>query len=130
MINPTGGKIRCDTEGQGYYGAPRGNRKHKGVDFECVPGQPVFSPIDGKVIRQAYPYSSDRKYNGLLIENPSISIKIFYIAPFKVKIGHNVKAGDKIGIAQDISEKYSDKMKPHIHLQIDSVDPMIFINMP
>lgn len=129
MINPTGGKIRCDTEGQGYYGASRGNRKHKGIDFECVVGQPVLSPIAGKIVRVAYPYSDTKEYSGVLIENGSVAIKIFYFTPFKKKIGCYVRASEKIGTAQDISKRYSNKMKPHLHLQIESIDPMLFMSI-
>jgi len=131
VYNPTQGKIRRDGAGQGHYGAARGDRKHKGVDLECIPGQPVCSPIEGKIVRVAYPYEDTKKYSGVVVENGKIRVKLFYLHPIMKKIGKQVHAGDHIGTAQDITKRYPDaEMIPHIHLEIDSVDPMIFIEMP
>ncbi len=45
ITSPTGLGIRNDPAGSGHYGAPRGRRKHNGLDFLCVPGQTVVCPI-------------------------------------------------------------------------------------
>ncbi len=129
MISPTGRGVRTkDNWGEGRYGASRGNRKHKGVDYICKPGQKVVSPINGIIIREAKPYAKS-KYSGLLIAGEHIAIKMFYFEPLKIPgheiMGKEIKKGDTIGIAQDISEKYPG-MDPHIHLEIVSVDPAIF----
>lgn len=129
MISPTGKGTRgLDKYGSGAYGAGRGNRIHRGADYICVPGQDVVSPVSGTVIRAARPYRGD-DYSGLLIRSPDIEIKLFYLKPLSRIIGANVKAGEKIGVAQDISKKYPG-MTPHIHLQIDSIDPELLINLP
>jgi len=131
MRNPTDGKVRHDQAGSGSWGSPRGNRRHKGVDFACEPGQPVYSPITGKVKRVAYPYSDTQEYAGVVVENSRIIIKMFYLHPYKNVIGKNVVAGQKIGTAQDITKRYDGQgMTPHIHLQIDSIDPMLLIDIP
>lgn len=129
MISPTGKGTRgSDKYGSGNYGAGRGNRIHRGADYICVSGQDVVSPIFGTVVRIARPYKKIG-YSGLLIRNSGIEIKLFYLKPSVKIVGTNVNAGDKIGIAQDISKKYPG-MIPHIHLQIDSIDPELLINLP
>ena len=130
IISPTGKSLRImDHFGSGLYNAPRGSVKHNGVDFLCDPGQIILAPVDGVIIRIAYPYAK-HQYTGVLIENDSLSLKMFYFAPDKKIIGKKVSRGQRIGIAQDISKLYNTgkkNMLPHIHLQIESIDPMILI---
>lgn len=114
-------KIRMDSAGSGRFGSSRsgGTRKHAGVDLLVTKGQPVFAPLNGTITRQAYPYANDRKFTGLhLTTSDGFKVKIFYMQPLPGIIGKAVKAGDQIGTAQDISEKYSSRMKPHIHVEI------------
>lgn len=127
MVSPTGYGVRSDTEGQGYFRAKRGNRLHNGTDYICKPGQEIIAPIHGKIIRTAYPYSKDKQYEGCVIENPFLTIKMFYLKLFKNMVGEEIQQGDKIGTAQDISKKYSRQMQPHIHLEITEIDPNIFV---
>ena len=129
MLNPTGKTIRNDTIGTGHFGAPRRDRKHNGVDFLCTPGQIVISPIDGFVSRIAYPYAS-RTYKGLEIVGERVSVLIFYIEPAVDIQRSHVKAGDIIGTAQDVSKMHGNAMKPHVHLGIKLLDPMLLIDMP
>lgn len=116
--------LRNDTAGFGYYGAPRGfGRKHNGKDYLCKPGQDVYCPIDsGKIVRRARPYNDDT-YQGVLIEGRHITVMLFYVDIWEFCVGKYVKRDEVIGIAQDITNKYSDQMKPHIHLTVVSVDP-------
>jgi len=126
MESPTDLGIRSDSEGQGHYRAKRGKRLHAGTDYLCKPGQSVFSPIAGKIKRIAYPYP-DKQYSGVVIEGEFFTIKLFYFKPFQDLIGKEVSKGEHIGNAQDISLRYSGDMLPHVHLQVDRVDPNIFI---
>lgn len=128
MISPTGKGLRNDTQGQGFYRAKRGRRSHKGSDYLCTPGQNIVSPLDGKLTRMAYPYK-DRKWEGCAIVGNFMTVKMFYFKPFQDLIGKKVIKGEHIGFAQNISLKYSKLMLPHIHLQIDQVDPAIFIKV-
>lgn len=133
MINPTGGIIRIDNQGAGHFNAPRtGGRRHDGIDLECDPGQEVLSPISGTITRVAYPYAGDLSYTGCVIENGRVTVKIFYIKPNLSLIGTDVIAGQPIGLAQDIRRKYglSSGMLAHIHLEVERVDPMFFLEMP
>ena len=129
MISPTGSCVRgLDKHGEGKYGAGRGNHLHKGADFICVPGQNIVSPIKGIIIREAKPYAKS-DYSGLLIRGSDIEIKMFYLEINLKLIGSSIMIGDFVGIAQDISKKYPG-MTPHIHLEIVSINPELFINFP
>jgi|SRR5690606_2522309 len=111
-------KLRGDDPfGSGKFGAPRGNRKHNGIDLVVSPGQDIFSPITGKVTRIAYPYASDLSYKGLEIVNEQYQVKIFYINP-TVAIPSVVTAGQKIAEAQNIAAKYGSTMTNHVHFEI------------
>lgn len=125
IINPTGGKLRSDSEGHGAYGAPRGHRLHKGKDYEATPGQIVYAPIEGTVERYARPYADDNNYSGLVIQGEHARIKMFYVNP-QVEQGDEVKAGQVVGFAQDISKKYGSDMAPHVHLEFETINPELF----
>lgn len=128
MISPTGMGVRkADKFGQGIYGASRGGKIHKGTDYICEFGQDVYSPINGTVIREARPYAS-HEYSGVLIQNKWIAVKMFYFQLDYGLVGKQVEKGQVIGQAQDISKKYPG-MIPHIHFEIESVDPEIFTGM-
>ncbi len=69
----------------------------------------------------------NKEYQAALFENDFISLMIFYFIPDEDKIGIEVKQGDRIGIAQDISQAYNTKkrkMTPHINLHVLSIDPL------
>jgi hypothetical protein len=133
ITSPTGLGIRNDPQGGGYYDAPRGSRRHKGIDFLCVPGQDITCPIEyGTIIRVAYPYSSDLSYKGLVIENDLITIRLYYCTLFETLLNKRVERHQPIAKAQNIASKYRPypkdcEMKPHIHLGIDRCDPALFM---
>jgi hypothetical protein len=119
FVNPTGKPVRMDEAGSGRFRAMRGERLHRGVDFLCTPGQKIVSPINGRIIRIAYPYSGDRNYKGVVIGDGNFQVKMFYLDPYRDLIGRVVLAGKEIGIAQDISQRYEGTgMEPHIHCQL------------
>ena len=129
MISPTGKGIRNDSKGAGHYGAPRGNRKHRGTDYLCEPGQFVLSPIFGKIERIAYPYA-DKSYSGIVIRGKHLTVKMFYLNPTAL-IGNFVRAGGVVGSAADISKRKDSYkgMLPHIHLEIESIDPELIMQL-
>ena len=122
FISPTGKGIRNDSKGLGHHGAPRGHRKHDGVDLIVSPGQSILMPVDGIITRVSMPYKDDERWLGALIVNPRIEIKMWYFIPNL--LGMELKAGTVIGTAQDIGEKY-EGVTPHIHLRICKIDPML-----
>lgn len=109
----------CDAYGCGHFGASRsgGTRSHNGIDMIAVPGQNIFSPITGEVTRYPYPYRSDLSYTGIEIINDIYKVKMFYVTPTAF-IGTEVKAGQVIAVAQNISAKYSPSMTNHVHLEV------------
>jgi len=127
LKSPTGLGIRgVDNWGNGCFKAPRGDHVHRGVDFICKPGQEVVAPITGVIKREARPYAKG-VYSGCLIVSLDMDIKMFYFALDKSLIGKQVQKGAVIGYAQDISEKGYPGMTPHIHLEIDLIDPELFL---
>ena len=130
MISPTGNAIRTsDAHGRGAYGAKRGRRSHRGTDFICEPGQNIVCPIDRAIlVRECRPYVIG-PYSGALLKNDDLTIKMFYFTPWTDLIGADVRQGDVLGIAQNISTKYPG-MTNHIHLEIVSINPELFLRLP
>ncbi|MUV03166.1 peptidoglycan DD-metalloendopeptidase family protein [Flavobacterium rakeshii] len=111
-------KIRgCDPLGCGSFGARRGTHTHQGIDIIATPGEDIYSPITGKVTRIAYPYASDLSYTGVEIVNEKYKVKMFYMSP-TVAIPSVVTAGNKIGVAQNISAKHGAAMTNHVHIEV------------
>jgi len=122
LINPTGRGIRSDSEGDGHWQAKRGDRRHKGIDLFCDPGQDILSPIKGFIMRIAYPYADDLSWKGIVIQGDWCRIKMYYLDPF-VRIGRQIIQGEVIGKAQNISLRYGDKMRSHVHLEFEEIIP-------
>lgn len=119
-----------DSFGSGAFGADRTGHTHQGIDIVAQPGEEIFSPISGVVTRFPQPYANDPKYKGIEIKNNTYTIKIFYAVAI-VDIGFNVKAGQKIAVAQNIASKYGAGMTNHIHFEVRKngvlTDPTEFI---
>jgi len=116
--NPTGLGVRSDGKGDGAFGAKRGDRLHLGTDFLSVAGQGVVAPVDCQYRRFVQRvYATDSTYTGMELETQEFMLTFFYISP---SINHMdfVKAGELMGLAQDINAKWGDPMQNHIHLQV------------
>jgi murein DD-endopeptidase MepM/ murein hydrolase activator NlpD len=145
-------KIRSeDGKGDGVFGAERGDgklkRAHKGVDIVTKPGELVFSPVDGKVeVRkpdpsgrlnngqwiEPYPDSPNKKgkLRGVgIITDDGHRVRVLYVDPDAVdlKPGQQVRAGQAIGKAQDLSTVYPKTMTNHVHVDVQKdgrfIDP-------
>ena len=117
-VNPTGKGVRSDGAGDGYFGAKRGERTHLGTDFLSDRGQGVVAPVDSQYRRLVKRvYANDANYQGMEFETQEFMITLFYVS---ASINHMefVKAGQLIGMAQDINRKHGDPMLNHIHLQV------------
>lgn len=129
IASPTGKGVRVDAAGDGHYHAPRGGRDHKGLDLVCKPGQEIVCPIDNACfVRTADPYG-DGEYGGLVLKNDLMEVKMFYLEVLEKIKNRKLHQGTVIGIAQDVTERYlSSAMTPHIHMEISSIDPLIFMD--
>ena len=117
-ITRSGAIRRPDSWGAGHFGAGRGSRVHHGVDFAAAPGEEVFSPIDGDVVRQAVPYADDPRYVGVVIRGAGawigIEVRLFYVVGER---SGPVKAGERVGRAQSLLGKYPG-IGNHVHLEV------------
>ena len=126
--------IRSDPAGDGHYGAPRGHRTHRGVDYACVVGEPILSPVNGVITKLGYCYGDDLSWRYVQVtDGDLLHHRLFYVEPL-VKVGHVVTNNMVVGNAQDIGRRYPDKdMLPHIHLEVmtdkgEYIDPGTVIN--
>lgn len=132
------GLTRCTTRlrtedawGSGAFGAPRGERTHRGLDIVANPGEAILSPIDGEIVREAQPYEEDERYSGVLIRGTGAwtgcEVKIFYV---EGPHAGTVRAGDPIGRAQDLAPKY-EGITNHVHMEVrrngELVDPSGYV---
>jgi hypothetical protein len=126
--------IRNDAKGKGHYGASRSGHRHQGVDYACQPGQAVLAPFAGRITRVAYPYQGDTKLKGLVLLSTDgrTEAKLFYVVP--VGIGVDVQAGERLGTAQKVSDKWGNGMLDHVHIEVrvdgTLVDPALFFTTP
>lgn len=126
MIESTLPLRGIDAWGDGSFNAPRGMKNgqpkfHKGIDYGCLPGTIIRSPVTGLVTKIGYPYADDLSYRYVEIKCEDQSKhRFFYVEP-SVKVSDYVHYHDEIGQAQDIAARYSlqDKvMKNHCHYEI------------
>ncbi len=94
-----------DAWGDGAFGASRGNRKHKGPDYLAAPGECVGSVCDGVIRRIGRCYVDTAEYKLVEIATDGALARLFYVNP-EVLPGDEVRIGDTIGYAQDISKRY------------------------
>ena len=127
-------KIREDAYGSGKFGARRRKTDgtvytHEGTDIIVDPGQELYMPYSGVFARIAYPYADNKAYSGALFVSERIDFKIFYFRP-TVSVGEKIEKGQVIGIAQDITQKYTRWfMHPHIHIEITRIDPALIMEV-
>ena len=112
--------IRKDWAGSGEFGADRGDRSHKGIDFSVYPGSVILSPVNGFVSKYGTCYPTEPYYEYIeIMDRYNNRHRLFYTKEFKVDIGKVVYKGDEIAFADDITKRYPDSMMtPHIHYEI------------
>ncbi|WP_417367254.1 hypothetical protein [Flavobacterium beibuense] len=109
-----------DAYGSGQYGSSRdgGVRTHKGIDIIVKPGEKIFSPIKGNIIRQAMPYGDDPSYKGIVLRGveqwEGYELKIFYVEGL---FSGTATEMQEIGNAQDLTIKYP-RITNHIHVEV------------
>jgi len=145
ILNPSGGQERNDAAGHGWYNAPRGERKHKGLDITVGhDGQEIRSPIEGVIVsrRSAYgPMTTTtrpeyKQYRAVEIKGTGpyegLSTILRYVDDTGPAPDSHVAAGAVIGRAQNRHKSdLSGRMLPHVHLETilrgENVDPADFL---
>jgi len=112
----------CDAYGSGSYDAPRGLHRHHGIDYACVPGSEILSPVNGKVSKLGWPYSgADFRYVEVAYSDKGYRARFFYIEPL-VNVGDHINKGDPLGISQDLSTRYvrtsNGGIRNHTHVEV------------
>jgi murein DD-endopeptidase MepM/ murein hydrolase activator NlpD len=112
---------KADDYGEGHFGASRGSRTHKGVDYAVEAGATVCSTVFGIVSKLGYPYSDDLSYRYIDIEDQQgFHHRYFYVKP-DCKVGDKIRIGDAIGTCQDSAPRYNKNGKTitnHVHYEV------------
>jgi len=138
---PNGEIMRdCDPQGCGYYGAPRGNRKHEGVDIVSLPNEIVFAPFKCKITKFGTVYSSTSNFKYIEFKGFGLlsvfKIRVFYAIPFSdellnVMVGSVLSKGSPMGTTQNISAYHGGGMINHLHIAVrlfrKTINPTKFI---
>ena len=107
-----------DPTGYGYYGAKRGNRKHKGFDLVAEPDTIVTSPIDGFITKFGQVYSHTDKFKYVDIENEVYRWRLMYCLSFDfLTVQARVRCGDEVGKVQNIAGYWKNGMINHLHIE-------------
>lgn len=119
------GAVRNDSAGAGHFGAPRGNRRHLGVDYLSPAGANVVAPVSGEVLRISNVYrdeAKNRHLRAIVIQNTtdaSYTAKVLYVQPSAdIRPGIFVERGKTIlGVTQSLRDIHPNATD-HIHVQI------------
>lgn len=124
-----------DPTGNGWFGASRGKRTHKGVDVVALPGEEIFAMMAGEVTKLGYVYSNPKEGKPVMrfveiqstIDGDHYKLWQMYVGP-SVEKGQKIEQNQLIGKAQDIADYHSsERMKNHVHVQLwkngDLIDP-------
>jgi len=122
---------KTDQHGSGHFGAPRGARRHTGVDYAAFPGTEILSPLPGRVIRRGFCYSDG--VGSATDENPFRLVEIqhdngqvgryLYIEPL-VGAGDRVARFEPIGRVQDLNRRLKN-ITPHVHVDVKINDKVV-----
>ena len=112
-----------DATGNGWFGASRGFREHKGVDYVGKVGDPVYACTSG-IVRVGRVYEAEKKKKFKLVEitnqgnkHPHYKTQEMYVTPC-VKTGDYVEEGELIGRLQAIGDFYGHGMPNHCHVKV------------
>lgn len=109
-----------DRWGSGGYLVARdgGKRKHLGLDIRAKRGTILLSPIGGKLKKSVIPYGESDRFSGTVIEGTGpwkgYEVQIYYLDAYPLL---KIKAGEPIGIVQDLTTKFSG-IQNHVHIEV------------
>jgi peptidoglycan LD-endopeptidase LytH len=78
----------------------------------------VLAPLSGKITRIGFAYSGREDLQYVEIVNPltNVSARVLYVSP-TVSAGDVVSAGDALGTAQDLTNRYPG-ITNHVHVEM------------
>ncbi len=122
IITPLRG---TDEFGCGAYGAPRGDRQHRGEDVAAYQGSFVLPVENGLISKIGFPYDpNDQKKGHLryveLLTQLNYRIRYFYVEPL-VDVGEHVFTHQPLGTVADLQAVYGPGMTNHVHVEV--IDP-------
>ncbi len=118
--------IRNDDMGDGYFGAKRRGRLHKGVDLLASVGEAVYASKSGRAVVRNDPGGYGRY---IKIYHPGGFMTLYgHLFEVCVKTGQKVSQGQIIGkVGRSGNARYKG-MKTHLHFEIrtgdTAIDPM------
>tara|TARA_R110000765_G_scaffold197276_1_gene303031 strand:+ start:127 stop:513 length:387 start_codon:yes stop_codon:yes gene_type:complete len=104
-----------DAHGAGHWGAPRGEREHRGIDYACPVGMLILPIKEGMVTKIGYPYP-DSDYRYVQVTEEGYDWRYFYLNP-AVELNQYVDTETPIGSVQDLTTRYAG-ITNHCHLEI------------
>jgi hypothetical protein len=123
-VDPYRGVRGIDAWGAGGFGAPRGGRRHPGIDLVTVPGDIVRAPGSCRADRIGTVYAG----SGLTFVHLSAlewHARLLYVAPSPdLMLNSNLTAGTPLGIAQDVAAYYRaqdptrEDITNHVHFEV------------
>lgn len=113
----------CDAKGCGYFGAPRGARKHRGVDLLIEPHNVIFAPFRLKVLKFGQVYSETTKFRYIEFRGFGLfsvfKMRVMYISNNEgLATGDIIAKDGYIGTVQDIAGYHGGGMQNHIHYEV------------
>lgn len=117
-----------DSQGKGYFGAPRGDRTHKGVDFVAKPGEPVRAFMAGTVTKLGFPYADKPQFRYVELTRPNGDrLRYYYVAP-TAEVGDQIAAGEMLGTCQELPYP---GITQHVHFEVmvrgEYADPIVYL---
>ena len=112
---------KCDPFGCGYFGAGRGSRPHNGLDFTIKENDVIKAPFDSVITRYGHVYADDNRFQLVEIKGVNqwrnYTAKVMYIKSL-LNVNSNLKKGDFLCRADDITKKFNSKMAIHVHFEL------------
>jgi murein DD-endopeptidase MepM/ murein hydrolase activator NlpD len=117
FVWPTRGrKIRSDSGGAGYFGAPRVRGSHQGLDIVAAVGEPIYASRAGTIIDPAYEASYGRvldvKHQGGYLS------RYAHLNSFNYSHGAYVEKGQRIAVSGRSGNASGSGITPHLHFEI------------
>ena len=124
-----------DAQGSGAFKAPRGDRKHNGVDFACLPKSRILAVSAGRVTKIGYPYDPNKHPEKAhlryvqVTDKEGIDVRYFYVDPL-IRLNDDVGVNGCLGTSQDLRPIYPG-ITPHFHFEVKHegaiINPIIYL---